>query len=117
MLADDPGAVNHHGVPILGKMVQDRLQGRGQGVGEDRGLISKSVRQAEQAAGMSRQEPGHAPSGLFVETQDGPRREPPLGEVFAQIILSLGAEVAGLDTPDFTGQERLHRHPFPGAPF
>ena len=117
MLANDPGAVNHHGVPILGKMVQDRLQGRGQGVGEDRGLIIKSVRQAEQAAGMSRQEPGQASSGLFVDPQDGSRREPPLGKVFAEIILPLGAEVAGLDTPDFTGQQWLHRHPVAGAPF
>ena len=83
MLADDPGAVDHHAVLVLGKMVQDRLQGRGEGIGEDRDLIRKGIRQAHQAAGMGRQELRQAAPGLPVETQDGPGGELTLGEVFA----------------------------------
>ena len=117
MLADDAGAVDDHGSVILGKMIQDRLEGRRQGVGEDRHLVRQGVRQAHQAAGMGRQKLRQTAAGLLMIAQDGAGGELPPGEVFAEIILPLGAEAAGrVDAPDFAGQNRLHRHPVSRAP-
>ena len=117
MLADDAGAVDDHGSIILGEMIQDRLEGGSQGVGEDRHFVRQGVRQANQAAGVGRQELRQTTAGFLMETQDGAGGELPLGEVFAEIILSPGAEAAGrVDTPDFAGEHRLHRHPVSRAP-
>ena len=89
VLADDAGAIDHHGVPVCREVIQDRLEGRGQGIGEHGRLIGDVIRHPHQPAGVGGHHLGHAAPHAPGEAQNHPGGQLARQEVFAEVVGSL----------------------------
>ena len=116
MLANDARAVNDHSGPVRREVIQNRLQGGGQGISEHGNLIGKILGEAHQPMGVSRHELGHAAPCFPVEAHEDAGGQVSLSEVLAQVIGTFGTKTTGPQAPQVAGQERLHRDSVPGAP-